>query len=96
MEKKDILHLANLARIKVTEEEAESLLGDIQSVLSYVSEVDTITADVGITKKVGARYNVFREDVVTNEGDTYTEKILKEAPTTKGRHLQVKKILQAD
>jgi aspartyl/glutamyl-tRNA(Asn/Gln) amidotransferase C subunit len=96
MEKKDLLHLATLSRIKINDEEAQGLLDGIESVLAYVSAVNSITADVNLTKKVGPVYNVFREDIVTNEGGTYTDAILKEAPSVKGRHLKVKKILQID
>lgn len=96
MEKKDILHLANLARIRIDDAEAASLLNDIDSVLAYVSEVSSIAADVNLTKKVGARFNIFREDIVTNEPEAYTDALLAEAPKKKGRHLMVKKILQND
>lgn len=96
MEKKDVLHLAQLARIRISDAEADSLKGDIEAVLSYVSAVDDITADSNLTKKVGAVYNVFREDTVTTEGNEYTEALLREAPNVKGRHLMVKKILQMD
>ncbi len=96
MEKKDIVHLANLARIRITDEEAEALKEEIASVLAYVSAVDDITSDSGITKKAGVRHNVFREDIVTNEPDAYTQALLREAPSKKGRHLAVKKILQLD
>ena len=61
MEKQDIVHLANLARIRMTDQEAEALKEEIASVLAYVSTVNDITADTSLTKKVGARYNVFRE-----------------------------------
>lgn len=96
MEKKDILHLATLSRIKISEEEAEALKTDIESVLSYVSVVSEIAAEGHLTKKTGAVFNVFREDAVTNLPESYTEAILKEAPHVKGRHLQVKKIIQQD
>lgn len=96
MEKEDILHLANLARIEISDEEAESFRGEVESVLEYVSAVDSITADTGITKKTGPVFNVFREDEVRNQADEYTEVLLAEAPKRKGRHLQVKKILQTD
>ncbi len=96
MEKQDIVHLANLARIRMTDQEAEALKEEIASVLAYVSTVNDITADTSLTKKVGARYNVFREDKVENEADAYTEVLLREAPKVKGRHLMVKKILQTD
>jgi aspartyl-tRNA(Asn)/glutamyl-tRNA(Gln) amidotransferase subunit C len=96
MEKKDILHLANLARIRISEEEAGSLATDIESVLAYVSDVNTIAADANLTKKVGVVHNVFRKDEVTNEPGSYTDALLAEAPEVKGRHLKVKKILQID
>lgn len=96
MQKEDILRLALLSRIRISDEEAQNLLGDIESVLSYVSEINAITANTEITKKVGPVYNVFREDVVTQEGDSNTETLLSEAPKRKERYLLVKKILQID
>jgi Asp-tRNA(Asn)/Glu-tRNA(Gln) amidotransferase C subunit len=71
-------------------------MGEIDSVLEYVSVVNTLTGSGELTKKAGVRRNIFREDVVTNGPDSYTKKILAEAPSVKGRHLSVKKILQAD
>lgn len=96
MQKEDILKLASLARIAIDEKEVEKLRDDIESVLAYVSEINAITADVNITKTVGVRYNIFREDTVTNEGGQYTEALLGEAPKVQGRHFLVKKILQQD
>lgn len=96
MKKEDILSLARLSRIRLTESEVESFKGEIDSVLEYVSVVNTLTGSGELTKKPGVRRNIFREDVVTNEADSYTTKLLREAPSVKGRHLSVKKILQAD
>lgn len=96
MKKEDILHLASLSRIRITDEEAESLNKDIDAVLEYVSVVNEIAADANLTKKVGARYNVFREDAVTVEPNAHTEDLLSEAPLREGRFLKVKKILQQD
>lgn len=96
METKDIKHLAALARIRISDDEAENLKTDIDSVLSYVSVVSDITAEDGLTKKVGARYNVFRQDVVTNEPGEYTETLLSVAPHRQGNYLKVKKILSQD
>lgn len=96
MQKEDILHLARLARIKLDDEEVQALKSDIESVLDYVGVINTLTSDIQQEKKIGTVYNVFREDVVINEGGTYTESILANAPKVKGRHLQVKKILQMD
>lgn len=96
MELEDIKHLASLARIRVTDAEAVDLKTDIESVLSYVSVVNDIAAEGDLTKKVGARYNVFRADAVTNEPGSFTEDLLGGAPATDGHFLKVKKILNQD
>jgi len=96
MEKEDILHLGNLARIKISDEEAEALRSDSANVLSYVSVVNDIATEADVTKEVGAVYNAFRDDEVTVEPDAHTEDLLNEAPAKKGRFLAVKKILNTD
>lgn len=80
----------------ITDTEAEDLGADINAVLDYVSVVNEITAEEGVTKKVGAVYNVFREDEVTVVPGSQTEVLFAEAPDTKGRFLRVKKILNTD
>ena len=96
METKDVKHLASLARIRITDDEAERLKKDIDSVLKYVSVVSDIAAGDDLTKKVGARYNLFRKDEVTNEPGAFTETLLAEAPAREGNYLKVKKILNQD
>lgn len=96
MEKKDLLHLAALSRIRISDTEADALQKEIESVIEYVSAVDSITADTSLTKKIGPVHNVFREDAVTVKSGTFTEAMLNEAPKVKGRYLQVKKIIQQD
>lgn len=94
MEKKDIQHLASLARIRITDEEADALGSDITQVLEYVGAINEIVSDFSSTKKVGSVHNVFRKDEVTNQPGEHTDALLSEAPTTKNGYVQVKKILQ--
>jgi len=96
MNKDDILRLGELSRIRISDKEAESLGKDIDAVLAYVSVVNEITAEEGMTKKTGAVYNVFREDVVTVEPGSHTEALLAEAPHVRNNRLVVKKILNTD
>lgn len=97
MNREDILHLGELSRIALSESEVNSLEGELSAIVSYVGAVSEIASDETDTEpSVGARYNVLREDVVTNEPDQYTEKILAEMPDTKGRHMKVKKILKTE
>lgn len=93
MEKKDIEHLAKLARIALTDDEANALATDITSILGYVNEIRDITgAHVG-EKQVGPLYNVMREDVEDKEPGMYTEALLSAAPERQGQYFKVKKIL---
>ncbi len=93
MKKEDIEHLAKLSRIAVTEEEAQALASDISSILGYVSEIENATADTKGEKKVGALYNVMREDGEPHEASLYTEDLLNNAPVRQGQYIKVKKIL---
>lgn len=97
MKREDIEHLADLARIKLTEEEVERLPDELSSIVDYVSVVSDLAADEADAEpQVGVRFNVFRKDETTNEPDQYTKDIMNEMPTTEGRYMVVKKILQTD
>lgn len=96
MTKEEILHLGTLARIRLTDTEVETLQDEIERILGYVSSVNEIVAEQGITKKVGAVHNVMREDAITNPPHTYDDALLAEMPARDGRYLKVKKILNPD
>ncbi|MDO8590992.1 MAG: Asp-tRNA(Asn)/Glu-tRNA(Gln) amidotransferase subunit GatC [bacterium] len=88
----DIKKLANLARIKVSEEELPKLSKDIESILGYVSELEKVEVVEGEKQKEGLR-NVMREDALAHESGKYTENILINAPRRQGDYVVVKKIL---
>lgn len=97
MKRDDIEHLASLARIKLTEAELINFENELPKILGYVSVVNKIAAtDTDTEPVVGARYNVLRKDVVTNEPGQYTEDLLKEMPATEKGFLKVKKILHTE
>ncbi len=96
MTKEEILHLGTLSRIKLTDEEAEKLHTEIDSILEYVGQINNIVAKGNLTKKVGPVFNVFREDEVTNEPGEYTQDLVEAFPKRDGDYLKVKKILNPD
>ena len=96
MTKEEIQHLGTLSRIKLTEEEVARFGGEISGILGYVGTINEIIADSGVTKHVGARFNFFREDVVTNPSGTYAAELLAAMPKRQGRYLVVKKILNPE
>jgi aspartyl-tRNA(Asn)/glutamyl-tRNA(Gln) amidotransferase subunit C len=93
MKSDDIKRLATLARIELTQEEAEVFAKDISSIVGYVSEIKEITGDAPEEKVIGALYNVMREDTNPHEPGLYTEDLLSSAPEREGQYVKVKKIL---
>jgi len=95
MTKEEILHLGLLARIEITDTEADTLKDEITNILSYVGKVQEIAEEVP-PKTVGALHNVFREDVPTQTPGQHTENILAQAPKRHENYIAVKKILNTD
>lgn len=96
MTKEEVLHLGNLARIKLSDSEVEKFQQEIGDIIKYVSAIDGVVKDGALEKKVGPVFNVFRDDEVTNEPESFTEDLLAEMPHKDGRYLRVKKILNQD
>lgn len=94
MKREDIAHLATLARLELSESELEKLPDELSTIVSYVSVISDIASEeADSVPQVGARHNIFRPDVVTNQADEYTSGLLAEMPQTEGRYMKVKKIL---
>ena len=99
MDKDRVLALAKLARVEISDLEAESLSRDFDAILGYVSEIKSVaTLDLSQPSsnleedKCGV-YNVLRDDTNPHESGIYTEKILNEAPDKEDDYIRVKKIL---
>lgn len=84
--------LAGLARIGLKPGEDESLAKDIESILGYVSEIQTVTGSE-VSTSVGALRNVMREDGPATPRGTNTEKLLAAVPVREGQYVKVKKII---
>lgn len=94
MNKEEVLKLAKLARIEVTDAEAESLTKEIDSILNYVSEIKSVSTEhQQPTTNDFALKNVFREDKEPHTSGAYTEVLLNQAPSREGSYFKVKKIL---
>ena len=95
MDKTEVLKLAKLARIEVSEKEAENLSGEFDAILGYVGEVKKVS-DTKNIKKVSDTFfirNVTRKDDVPHVSGLYTKEILEQAPNKEGDYIKVKKIL---
>lgn len=85
----DIKNLAALSRISVSDADAIQYAEDFSSILSYVSEIQSV--DVPEVHDISNVSNVFRQDIY--EDNLFTEKFLREAPNTEGDYVKVKQIL---
>ncbi|OGZ19193.1 MAG: hypothetical protein A2494_02355 [Candidatus Lloydbacteria bacterium RIFOXYC12_FULL_46_25] len=92
LQRNDVEHLGLLARIALSEEEKDEFTSELDSVLSYVSEISKVTTDADAVPLVGELRNVMREDDALNPGGEFTEEILKNAPATEDGYVKVKQI----
>ncbi len=92
IKKDDVQKLANLARIETTDTEAEEFANDLEHILEYVGQVNTLdlSDEQGQT---GPVFNVMREDGDAHESGAHTEDLLNAAPDREGNYFKVKKIL---
>ncbi|OHA72265.1 MAG: hypothetical protein A3A27_00455 [Candidatus Wildermuthbacteria bacterium RIFCSPLOWO2_01_FULL_47_18] len=90
----ELRKLAELARIKMPDNELEELCGQLDEILGYVSEVQR--ADVSSVPKhiLPPLRNVFREDGEAHEHGIFTEAIMANVPSSEGGYVKVKKILE--
>jgi len=88
--KEELKKIAELSRIKLTDEEIEKFSGDFDDILDFLSQISNIELSETV-KRDFKNVNTFREDEVkeTNNRD----KIISEMPNTKDDYLVVKKIL---
>ncbi|MDQ3090031.1 MAG: Asp-tRNA(Asn)/Glu-tRNA(Gln) amidotransferase subunit GatC [bacterium] len=94
MDKEKVLDLAKLARISISEEEAENLSSEFDDILRYVDEINKAEIDAhegGYSDN--PLKNVFREDNPTNTSGENTEVILQNSPQREGNYIKVKNIL---
>lgn len=102
IEIKDVEHLADLARIAVSDSEKEILRHDLEEILAYVSQIKEIVAEPpvseaglpSITLRTASELrNVMRDDGEPRSSGVFTEALLAAAPSREGDRIAVKKIL---
>ena len=89
--KGDIKNLAELSRMDISEVEAEKLGTEIDSILEYVGQVQTVSLDIEDGIDFGPVKNIFRED--EPEPSQHREELIAEFPDKEGDYLKVNKIL---
>ncbi len=93
--KKDVEHVARLARLALSEEEKERYTAQLEGILEYIDKLNKAdTANVPPTSHVLPMANVWREDQVEPKRLGSQQDILKNAPEAEGPFFKVKKVIE--
>lgn len=88
-----MLHLAELSRLSISEEEIEPLKKDLDSIVSYISQLNELNTDgVEPTYQCFDMQNVWREDEI-QEFEAKREDLLALAPESEDNQIKVPKVL---
>jgi len=89
----DVLKLAQLARISLSDDEVSEFSEELSAILQYVEQLSTVdVSGLEPTNQVTGLTNVMREDVVKDYGYK-PEELLKNVPKTEANQLRVKRMI---
>lgn len=89
----DILKLAQLARLDLTENEVADYAAELTEILKYVEQLDKVdTAGLEPTSQVTGLVNVMRSDEITEYGYKPGD-LLKNVPEVEEDHIKVKRMV---
>lgn len=95
LDKNEVEHIAQLARIKLTDDEKNKFARELGEIIDYVSELDKAQTDPSLraeADQISGLENVTREDKITPS--LSNEEALKNAPDKENGFFKVKKILE--
>ncbi len=96
LSKEDILKLAKLSRLDLTDEEVERFRAELSSILDYVEQLDSVDVSglkptYQVTGLTSQDENATREDMVTEQ--VPHDELMKNVPDSDGRHIKVKRMV---
>ena len=90
--KEEISHIAELANLKINENEIDKYVLDLQDILNFANIVNNAKTDgMKITVGSNENYNVFRQDRVMQFEDT--EALLENAPDKENNMFKIPKVI---
>ena len=90
--REELLHIANLADIKIKDEEIEKYLNNLQDILNYTELLNSMNLDE-LDETIGANdsSNVFRKDEIAQFDNK--EGIMENAPEKERNMFKIPKVL---
>jgi aspartyl-tRNA(Asn)/glutamyl-tRNA(Gln) amidotransferase subunit C len=91
--REDVLKLAALSKLRLSDEEIEKLRSQLSEILDYVQILDSVdTSGLEPTYQVTGLKNIMRKDEIKDYGYK-PEELLKNAPALKDGQFKVKRVL---
>lgn len=89
----DVLHLAQLARISLSDDEVDEFSEELSAILQYVEQLSSVdVAGLAPTNQVTGLTNVMREDEVKDYGYA-PQDLLKNVPQVQDDQIKVKRMI---
>jgi aspartyl-tRNA(Asn)/glutamyl-tRNA(Gln) amidotransferase subunit C len=89
----DVLHLAQLARISLSEDEVDEFSEELSAILHYVEQLSNVdVSELKPTNQVTGLTNVMREDTVIDYGYE-SQELLKNVPKVQDNQIKVKRMI---
>lgn len=92
--KKQVSHVAKLARLGLTKEEKEKFTEELSTILDFVNKLDEVKADkIKPTAQATGLENVMRKDKGRSKSKQEIDKLLELVPETEKGYVKVKAVL---
>ena len=90
----EVEHIAELARIELSDEEKKKFSDELSDVLGYIWQLQEVNTDgVEPVSQVTGMVNVLREDIAENCDEDVRKKIIESFPEEKERCIKVKQVM---
>ena len=91
--KEEVLHIANLSKLYVSDDKLEKYTKDLSNVVDLANSLEKVSVEgINPTNHILDIKNVFRKDEV--ESSCSREEILKNAPESQGGCVSVPKVME--
>ena len=91
--KEEVLKLAKLSKLSLTDEEVDKYQKEFEALLEYIDQLQSVdTEGLEPTNQVTGLHSVMRSDEIKE--NVPKEQLLKNAPSTEGNLIKVRRVLE--
>ncbi len=93
--KDEVAHIAELARLHLTDEEVTRYQSELSRILEYIDQLREVnTEGIEPTAQVTGLINYLREDVARQSDESTRKRLLDAAPEREGDYFKVKAVFE--